>query len=237
MFRISVLVAAIITIIYADPFGLSLPASGEQPYQPSVPAPSMTNYNSGGWSGYGGGGGGTAAGSAMNGMSNVISAKGNYNLATSAAAVNMTQAEKQDIQNRQAATNAYFEMRATNRAARAAEAGPPLTMEQTARIARISAPKPVSPKQVDPVSGKINWPELLQDDRYAAQRSELDQLMAKRAAYGGLGYSDQTKFRETIDGMFEDMKGRVREVPTGLYSESRVFLASLSYAVTKTQIT
>jgi len=68
-------------------------------------------------------GGGSAAGSAMNGMASVISAAGDYNLATSAAAVNMTQAQKQDIQNRQQWTNAYFEMRETNRRARAAERG------------------------------------------------------------------------------------------------------------------
>ena len=98
------------------------------PYQPAVPAASTVNTY-GGYPGYSGGG--TAAGNAMNGMANVISAKGNYNLSTSAAAINMTQAQKNEIQNRQLSTNTYFEMRATNKAARANEAGPPPTMEQS----------------------------------------------------------------------------------------------------------
>ncbi len=82
------------------------------PYQPAVPPPSTVNAY-GGWPGYTGGT--TAAGSAMNGMASVISAKGDYNLSTSAAAINMTQAQKQEIQNRQQWTNTYFDMRATNR--------------------------------------------------------------------------------------------------------------------------
>src|SRR4051812_21476631 len=87
-------------------------------YQPVVPA--APSYNGVGL--YGGyAGGATVEGSMMQGMASVISAKGNYNLATSAAAVNTTQAIKQDIQNRQAATNAYFAMQETNRAARAAK--------------------------------------------------------------------------------------------------------------------
>ena len=100
----------------------------EPPYQPAVPVAPTVNTYGGGYPGYSGGG--TAAGNAMNGMAKRISAKGNYNLSTSAAAINMTQAQKNEIQNKQLYTNTYFEMRATNKAARE-EAGPPPTMEQT----------------------------------------------------------------------------------------------------------
>ena len=127
------------------------PSGTSPPYQPAVPPPSIINGN-GGWSGYGGTGASTAAGSAMNGMASVISAKGNYNLSTSAAAVNMTQAQKQEIQNHQQYTNTYFEMRATNKAARKAEEGPQPTMEQLARIAHDGAPKPLASDQWNPVS-------------------------------------------------------------------------------------
>ena len=69
-------------------------------------------------------GGGTVAGNAMNGMASMISAAGDYNLATSAAAVNMTQAQKNEIENRAQWTQTYFDMRAVNRSARAAERAP-----------------------------------------------------------------------------------------------------------------
>src|SRR5689334_21240057 len=96
-----------------------LAQSNSSQYTPVVPA--APSY--GGGYGYWGGtpGGATVEGSMMQGMASVISAAGNYNLATSAAAVNTTQAIKQDIVNRQDATNAYFAMQETNRAARAAK--------------------------------------------------------------------------------------------------------------------
>jgi len=212
----------------------SSPPSSTQPYQPVVPPPSVTNY--GGYPGYYGTGGGTAAGSALNGMASVISAKGDYNLATSAAAVNMTQAERNEIQNRQMWTNAYFDMRATNRAARAAERGPNPTMAQLVRIAQEGVPKQISPSQLDPVSGVIVWPTLLKTERYAAGRTELEQLMVKRATEGDLSFADQTKVRQTIDTMFADLKGQIRDVPTADYLASKNFLQSLAYSVVKAQL-
>ncbi len=204
-------------------------------YQPAVPAPSTVNAY-GGWSGYAGSGGGTVAGSAMNGMASVISAKGDYNLSTSAAAVNMTQAQKNEIQNRQQWTNTYFDMRETNRKARAAEAGPNPTMEQLVRLAKEGVPKPLSPSQMDPVNGRIDWPTALQEDSFASQRTEVEQLFAMRAKYGGLGYADQSKVRQIIDAMFLELKSQIRQIPPPDYVASRDFLQSLTYAASKTEL-
>jgi hypothetical protein len=209
--------------------------SASRDYRPAVPPPSVGVY--GGGVGYGyGGAGSTVAGSAMTGMANVISAKGNYNLSTSAAAVNLTQAQSNEIQNRQQYTNTYFEMRATNKAATAAERGPRLTPEQIARNTQARAPKPISPDQVDPVSGKVNWPDLLQNERYAPQRAELEQLLFKQASYGGLGAADNTKAREAVESMSEMMKDQIREVPAQQYTAAKSFLKSLMYSMTKTQL-
>ena len=205
-------------------------------YQPAVPAPSTVNAYGGGWSGYSGGGGGTVAGSSLNGMASVISAKGDYNLSTSAAAVNMTQAQKNEIQNRQQWTNTYFDMRQTNRAAQAAERRPPPTMEQIARMASEGVPKPLNPRDVDPVSGQIQWPSALEEDLFAPQRKEVEELFAARARYGSLGYSDQMKARKTIDVMYGELKSQVREIPPTDYVACRNFLQSLTYAATKTEL-
>jgi hypothetical protein len=198
-------------------------------YQPVVPSPSMNTYGGYGWSG---GYGTTAAGSAMQGMASVISAQGNYNLATSAAAVNMTQAQRNHIQNRQMWTNTYFEMRAANRAAVAAERRPPPTMEQLARLASEGAPKPLPSSQLDPVTGKVAWPELLQDDRYAPQRGQLEELVGRHSQYGALGLSEQAQARKIVDSMFQDLRARIREVPPQSYSAARSFLQSLLFTLT-----
>jgi hypothetical protein len=203
------------------------------PYQPAVPSASMINAY-GAYPGYVGGT--TAAGSAMNGMSNVISAKGNYNLSTSAAAVNMTQAQKNEIQNHQLYTNTYFEMQATNKAARQAAEGPPPTMEQIARMAREGMPKPVTANEVDPVTGRIYWPVLLQQDMFASHRAELEKIMEKKSRYGSLDFSDQMQARQIIETMFEGLKSQISQVPTQDYLASKEFLRSLIYATCKGNI-
>src|SRR5262245_63896784 len=110
-----------LAILFAAATTATAQPQGSQ-YTPAVPSASYGGY--GGYGFYGGTpGGATVEGSMMQGMASVISAKGNYNLATSAAAVNMTQAMKQDIVNRQDATNAYFAMQETNRASRAVKRG------------------------------------------------------------------------------------------------------------------
>lgn len=195
------------------------------PYQPAVPPPSTVAPYAGWPGGYYGAS--TAAGSALNGMAGVISAAGEYNLATSAAAVNMTQAQRQHIINRQSATNAYFEMRATNRAARAAEAQPHPKMEDLVRIAQEGTPRSLGTTALDPVTGKISWPELLATDPFAAPRVELDQLFVKRASYGGLDFSEQHKARQAIESMSGTLKAMITEVPPMAYAASKSFLNSL----------
>ena len=85
--------------------------------------------------------------------------------------------------------NTYFQMQETNKAYQKAQRGPRPTEEQLARIARENAPQPVSPSEVNPASGKINWPSVLQEDGFAAGRAALEQLSAKKAAHGSLSIS------------------------------------------------
>lgn len=212
--------------------GVSPGATGRDSssYQPAVPAPSTVAPYSG-WPGESGAS--TAAGSALNGMAGVISAAGDYNLATSAAAVNMTQAQRQTIINRQNATNAYFEMRATNRAAHAAEAQPRPKMEELVRNAQQGAPRALTTSALDPVTGKIAWPDLLQSDPFAAPRTQLDKLFVKRASYGGLDFSEQSQARQAIDSMATSLKAMITDVPPMAYTTSKSFLNSLAAVACK----
>jgi hypothetical protein len=210
----------------------SASSGNAQPYQPAVPAPTANVYGGGGWGGNSGAS--TAAGSALGGMSQVISAAGQYNLSTSAAAVNMTQAEHNQIQNDMLATDTYFQMRATNRAARETEREPKPTMEQLVRISREGVPKPLNTSQVDPVTGRVAWPGTLQDASFDAQRAEVDQLFAQWATHGGLPYSEQSKVRQAVDTMLAGLKAQIRQIPPQTYVACRGFLQSLCYAASKT---
>ncbi len=202
-------------------------------YQPAVPEGNTVAVG-----GYfpGSSGASTVAGSQLNGMANAISAMGNYNLSTSAAAVNMTQARRNSIENSAYYTDTYFQMRAANRAYRAAEAAPRPTAEQIARLARAGAPRPLSPSDVDTVTGRIHWPAVLQQESFAGQRATLDQFAAQVAAHGSLSISDQMAARRTIEAMFAELKAQIAEVPPQQYVASRSFLNSLIHATANSQL-
>ena len=204
--------------------------TGNSAYVPAVPSPSISADYGGG---YGGGHASTLEEGAMNGMANVLSAAGDYNLATSAAAVNMTQAQRNDIENRQLNTQAYFDIRATNRAARAQERGSKPTMEQLARRARQGVPKELQRTEYDAVAGALNWPKLLTDDIFASHRSAVDQIFAKLAAQGDLGLSDQSALRAAVEGMTGALKAHIQDIKPQDYVDSRNFLQSVLYTGTQ----
>jgi hypothetical protein len=127
-------------------------------------------------------------------------------------------------------------MRATNKAATEAERGPHPSAEQLARIAAEGVPKPISPGDSDPVTGQVAWPDVLMDDEFADDRKEVDALLSKKAANGRLGFSDQQQATKAIDGMFDTLKGQISDIPPARYMESKDFLRSLIYSISKTDL-
>jgi len=209
-------------------------SSDSPPYQPAVPSPSTTVNGGGDW-GYGGDAQ-TAAGAALQGMSHVISSAGQYNLATSAAAVNMTQAESNEMQNLIQGVQAFWAMRNLGRMEREKERGPRPAPEELARRARAGAPRALSANQMDPVSGALYWPVALQNGSFEAQRIVLDEYTAEWANYGGLNYADQVQVRENIDVMFDMLKSEITSIPPQYYVQCRTFLQSLLFATTRTNL-
>ena len=208
-------------------------SSGSPPYQPTVPPPSTTVYGGGG---YGYGGGQTAQGAALQGMSQVISAAGQYNLGTSAAAVNMTEAQSNELRNRVQGVQTFWEMRDIGRAEREKERGLRPTPEEFARRARAGAPRDLSTSQIDFVSGTLYWPVALQHASFKSQRSAVDEYTADWVKYGGLSYADQTQVRENIDAIFDSLKSQISSIPPQDYVACRMFLQSLLYATTRTTL-
>jgi hypothetical protein len=165
------------------------------------------------------------------GMSDVIRSRGQYNLDTSAAAINASQARSNEIKNYADATNTYFEMRAANKAYRQKERGKRATSEDWVRWAKEGAPKPLSPGDFDPVTGKIHWPVTLREDAFAKYREQLDALFAKRASSEALTVQDFIEVDKLTKALLEDLKAHVKEVPAHLYIASKEFVKSLAYEV------
>ncbi len=222
-------VAALLTIalVAIMSFARSFASEGASgSYQPAVPNTTQI-YSGGGYVGYSSPG--TVAGSRLQGMASVVQAAGDYNLSTSAAYINMTQAQQQAIKNYSEYTSTYFQTREMNRQARAAERGPRPTEADLVRMARSDVPKSLSPGELNPVSGKISWPILLQDDRFANERAVFEEAFAARSRYGALKLDEVKKVNAAADAALSDLKGMINDVSGTDYAQAKRFVQSLAF--------
>jgi hypothetical protein len=173
----------------------------------------------------------TAGQSFAYGIGDVIRSKGAYNLMSSQAAINATQADRNDILNRELWTTTYFQMRREQRAAIAEEQGPRPSAEDLARYAQMGKPKSLGPNQLDAVSGKIYWPRSLRTDQFASSRGALDELFAKRAHYGDVSMEDLLVIRDETNKMINLLNQEIRDIPPMEYTSGKQFLSSLAYQV------
>ena len=186
----------------------------------------------GGWGGFGHGGGMavTAGQAADYGFAQVVSAEGQANLSNSEAAKNWEQAKSMEIDNRAKWTDTYFDMRRTNKESRRAEDGPAVTRDQAIRFAKAAAPPRLTSSQLDPVTGHIEYPLVLRDPRFAANRAELDSQFAHRAAtLGSIDFEEQRQIRQTVSKFIDALRENVKEYPAGDYGKARTFLNSIAH--------
>jgi len=161
--------------------GLAAAATLAQDYVPGGAGSSyVPGYGYGG-GGYGYGGASTAAEGAQRGFADVVRSAGAANLMNSAAAKNYEDARKKYIENRLQATETFFEMRRVNEESRDAKRPRPLSTEQYVRLARQQAPARLSVSQFDPLSGTINWPGVLRDEKFKGDREAIERLFKERS--------------------------------------------------------
>jgi hypothetical protein len=164
------------------------------------------------------------------GLGAVIRAQGEYNLNISAAAINVSLARQQEIENRKRWTQSYFEIRDLNRQAFEAETkrlrGTP---EDWIRVAQAGKPKRLSPSELDIVTGEIHWPILLTAQGYSGRRVELEKAFADRAYHGVMAAETFLKVLQMTEDLLANLKAQVRSLPSGQYLAAKRFLESLAY--------
>lgn len=163
------------------------------------------------------------------GMADIVRSAGQARVDTSQAAINMTEARKNEIENRKQWTETYFDMRRINREAREAERGPKRTKEDWIRLAQAGRPRRLSPSELDSVAGKLSWPILLRKDEYAKQRAVVDQAFANRATTGTISPEDYKAVRNASESIAETMKKNIKKVSSLDYITAKRFLGSLKY--------
>lgn len=186
----------------------------------------------GGPYGYGYGYSSTAAEGAAHGLADVVRSAGSYNLDTSRAAVNVEEARKAYIQNRELAQETWFDMRRRNDAYRAEKRGPAPTSEQIFRINAQRAPSRLNDDQIDPVTGELHWPLLLTSAIYDPYRKVIDKGFETRSQQGSIkSFDKQQDLVKAVDGMYDALKKRIRDYEPQQFVEANRFMEALSYDV------
>jgi len=170
----------------------------------------------------------TAAEGYARGLAAMLYAQGVYNRMTAEARIAHAQAYAHELENRQRQVETYFNVRATNRQAQAAERGPRPTSEQLAKLARQSAPERLSHQQLDPDTGRIYWPAALMAAKYAEARAQLEQVFSYRAATGSIDAEVQQQVQQTTELMLAELKSDIRRISPMEYCQARSFLGSLA---------
>jgi hypothetical protein len=144
-----------------------------------------------------------------------------------------TLAKQNLIQNLAETTRALNESRQVSvPAVSQPESAPVARRPVAARTAPASASRPaatrLSAEQFDRQTGVIQWPEALQDEGMAAEREAIEELAAAQATNPEAARPDYREVRRLTEQMKEQLKGRVRDLPTGEYVGAKKFLDALA---------
>ncbi len=169
----------------------------------------------------------TAGESYARGMADMVRSAGSANLLNSEAAINYEAARAANFENRLLYTNSYFENKRMNKEYRAAARRPPATQEQLFRYSQERMPKRLAPSELDPFTGSIAWPLLLEQDEYAEARRRLEESFVTRVESQGADLDAYMKIRKTVDQTLAYMKSKIKDYPPDVYMVAKRFLVSL----------
>ena len=164
------------------------------------------------------------------GIAAVIRSQGDYNLSSSAGALDLSEARRREIENQKLWTKTYFEIRDINRQAFEAEQKRlRATPAEWIRFAEAGRPSRLSPSELDTVTGEIHWPILLTAPAYSTHRREVQKAFADRAYHGVLGAETFLRVLQLTDDMLSELKSRIRLLPADNYVTAKQFLQSLAF--------
>lgn len=168
----------------------------------------------------------TAEEGMANGFANIVRSAGQANLTNAQAATEAERARSAYLQNRALATQTYFDMRKMNAQYREGERSKPLSQEQYIRIAKEAAPDRLSPSELDPFSGTIQWPPQLRGKPFAAQRATLETLYQQRA-HGNL--QTYQAIKAACAALNAALKANIDTMPPMDFVRAKNFIDSLAY--------
>ena len=126
----------------------------------------------------------TAEEGAQRGLGGIISAQGDRNLSNSQAAINLTDARSNQIDNQVKSVNAYWEKKAIYSEHVAQEMA--VVEQKRDRYVERRGSIDLTTEEFDRTTGQIVWPKILAQTQYDPYRNKLDELFHKRSYDGAL---------------------------------------------------
>lgn len=130
----------------------------------------------------------TAGEGYQRGAASVISAQGERNLSNSQAAINLTDARSNQIDNQVKSVNAFWEKNEIYQQ-HVEEKLADITAKRNFYLSKHGL-RSLSPDQFDRTTGQINWPKVFDQSQYDQYRNTLTELFQKRA-YNGMLTGDE----------------------------------------------
>jgi hypothetical protein len=173
----------------------------------------------------------TAAESYARGVAEIVKDQGIYNKLTAEAIHEFTQAQTVAMENARKWVQYYFDMKQINLEQRALLRGPKPSYSFLIRSAQEAAPRRLSPYELDPSTGQINWPLLLRSDIFAGYRAALERLFAYRATgpQGVESYNTFFGIEQGAGSLMDALQSRVTILPPQEYVAAKRFVQSLAW--------
>jgi hypothetical protein len=173
----------------------------------------------------------TAPESYARGVAEIIKDQGVYNKLTAEAARQFAESQTITLDNARKWVQFYFDMKQINQEQRALLRGPKPSYSFLIRSAQEAAPRRLSPYELDPASGQINWPLLLRADFFAEYRATLERLFAFRATnpQGAMSYNTFFGIEQGTDSLMDALQSRIAKLPPQEYVAAKRFLQSLAW--------
>jgi hypothetical protein len=99
-------------------------------------------------------------------------------------------------------------------------------LQSTREYSQKPAPKRLTREQLDPISGKINWPSVLEQEQFFEYRVQLDSLFAR---YIDSSNDINVQVQNLSNQMRDELRLMIREMPSVEYIEAQNFIRSLAY--------
>ncbi len=155
---------------------------------------------------------------------------GAANLDNSLAAMNYQEAYRRSLENSLRYAETYYARRDLWFDYQEATRREPLSMEGYRRIAEAEGADRLTAEQIDPETGKIRWPALLEADVLEPYRVTVEEALANRSVNEvGLGSRTYERVRRSVEAMRSILDRNKKSLPSHLYVNATQFLDSVQF--------